>query len=144
MLYGGATCKSSSSGACARKHDQESGSNLSEPRLSSSNSIGMLKANVWSWYVFYFTGLILLGDRVIGSIVVLSRGALEWVTWSHHSYIPQTVAFFHHFYWFFFEFSLCEVLEHVKIFKTTSSSSKTDFVKKLLHSWCWRFCWFFF
>ena len=42
----GATCKSSSSGACDSLHDQERGSKLRESRLSSSISSGMRKANI--------------------------------------------------------------------------------------------------
>ena len=45
-VYGGASCKSSSSGACASKYDQERCSTLRESRSSSSTSSGMLKAKL--------------------------------------------------------------------------------------------------
>ena len=72
--YGGAINLSSSS-----RRNQERWSNLRRSRSSSSSSSGLCSRQRFD--LDRFSIICYLGDRVIGLIVVLSRGALEWVAW---------------------------------------------------------------
>ena len=59
---------------------------------------------------------------------VLSRGTLQWVTWSYLcGEFKPLHTWHHHLSWFLFGFSPCWVFMLVVIFMTSPSSSKTDF-----------------
>lgn len=61
---------------------------------------------------------------------VLSRGALNWVTWSYRRRELKPLHTWHHLSWFLFGSSPYMVLVLVVIFMTSLSSSKTDFIGK--------------
>ena len=76
---------------------------------------------------------------------VLSRGALEWVTWSHLCGEVKPLHTWHIISWFLFGFYPCENLELVFISMPSSSSSKTDFICISCGVfWYWRFYRFVF
>ena len=79
-------------------------------------------------FIFYRShGDSLETGLIIGSIAVLSMGALKWVAWSYRSSRAQTIASLHHLSWFLFVLSF-EVLGLVVISVKSSSTSKTDFI----------------
>ena len=68
----------------------------------------------------------LVGRPGLGEIVVLSRGALVWVTYSIVRRELKPLHHRHHLSWLLFGPYPWEVLELVLISMTSSSSSKTD------------------